>query len=132
MNIKDVIKNEELHEVARRAVEDALIERRNTRTGILNRNNGLVCKERDGRDSNIIRMSIEEALVIGLRAIEAQAPAPAPAQTTFTQDEVEELIRIAVKAALGVSKALEADEVRCPHTLANGGDGCVRCDGEPR
>jgi hypothetical protein len=57
-------------EIARKAVEDELIERRDSRLGLLRRN-GLCVAEMDGTPSPIIRMGIEEALDIGLKAINA-------------------------------------------------------------
>jgi hypothetical protein len=56
-------------EIGRKAVEDVLIEWRDERLSALGRNNGLVIRERDGRDSSIIRLTIEDALRIGLKAI---------------------------------------------------------------
>lgn len=58
-----------LLEVGRKAVEDALIEWRDLRLSTPFRNNGLVVKEYDGKDSSIIRMGPEDAMQIGLRAI---------------------------------------------------------------
>lgn len=58
----------ELLEIARKAIEDELIEMRDSRIGMI-RNNGLVIKERDGTSSHIIRMGPEEAVLIGYRAI---------------------------------------------------------------
>lgn len=58
-------------EVGRKAVEDVLVEWRDNRLSVLGRNNGLVIRESDGSDSSIIRMSIEDALRIGLTAIAA-------------------------------------------------------------
>lgn len=55
-------------EVARRAIEDQLIEMRDARM-FVSRNNGLVVKEYDGTQSRIIRMGPEMAVTIALRAI---------------------------------------------------------------
>lgn len=70
MDISDLIDNPELLEVARRAIEDTLIEFRDSRIAVL-RNNGLVCKEKDGSPSHIIRFGPETALNIGLKAVVA-------------------------------------------------------------
>lgn len=55
-------------EAGRKAVEDALIAFRDDHISIL-RNNGLVVKDYDGTPSSIIRLSIEDCLQIGMRAI---------------------------------------------------------------
>lgn len=57
-----------LLEVARKAIEDMLMEYRDDRLFTL-RNNGLVIKESDGSPSNIIRFGPEVAVTIGLKAI---------------------------------------------------------------
>lgn len=59
----------ELLEIGRRAIENELIEWRNDRLSTLNRGNGLVIKEKDGKESSVIRFGPEDALRIGLRAI---------------------------------------------------------------
>lgn len=55
-------------EVARLAIEDTLVDFRDSRI-FVSRNNGLVIKERDGKDSSIIRLGSEDALRIGIKAI---------------------------------------------------------------
>lgn len=57
------------YERGRLAVEDVLIEFRDMRLSVPLRNNGLVCKERNGDPSSVIRLPIEEALRIGMKAI---------------------------------------------------------------
>jgi len=59
----------ELLEIGRKAIEDVLIEWREGRLSELNRGNGLVVREKDGRDSSIIRFGPETALKIGLKAM---------------------------------------------------------------
>jgi hypothetical protein len=66
--------DEDLLEVGRKAVEDELVEWRDSgrsapRRRAQIRNNGLVIKEWDGSDSHIIRLGPEDALRIGLKAI---------------------------------------------------------------
>lgn len=61
--------NELLWNVGRKAIEDTLIDFRDSRLSLLGRNNGLVIKEKDGTDSHIIRLGPENALSIGLEAI---------------------------------------------------------------
>lgn len=68
ITLKDLVGNEELLEVAKRAVEDTLIDFRDSRLSVVS-NNGLVIKEKDGRDSHIIRFGIDHAINIGLKAI---------------------------------------------------------------
>lgn len=75
MTIEEVINNPDLLEVARQAIEDQLIWRRDAHISVP-RNNGLTVKLPDGFPSSIIRMSNEEALVIGLRAILAMEHVP--------------------------------------------------------
>lgn len=53
---------------AHKAVEDVLIDRRDRRIGVLNRGNGLVVREADGRDSSIMRLGTRDALLIGIAA----------------------------------------------------------------
>ncbi len=52
----------------RKAIEDVLVDFRDSRISIV-RNNGLVIREKDGKDSKIIRLGSETALKIGLQAI---------------------------------------------------------------
>jgi len=66
--IRGLTHNPELMEVARRAIENELIERRD-QSIMVQRNNGLVIKHSNGEHSTIIRMSSEEAIQVGLRAI---------------------------------------------------------------
>jgi hypothetical protein len=63
-----ITRNLELLEVGRKAIEDTLLALRDSRISAF-RNNGLVCKERDGSDSHIIRLGPEHAIQIGLKAI---------------------------------------------------------------
>lgn len=58
-------------EIGRKAVEDELVRRRDSRISMLNRGNGLVIAEKDRTPSSLIRMGMEEALVIALEAIDA-------------------------------------------------------------
>lgn len=57
-----------LLEIGRKAVEDVLIEFRDDRISVA-RNNGLVCKEKNGTPSDVIRLGTEVALKIALKAI---------------------------------------------------------------
>lgn len=66
--LKELSTNGKLLEIARKAIEDTLIEIRDERISVL-RNNGLVIKERDGTNSDMIRFGPEVAMKIGLRAI---------------------------------------------------------------
>ncbi|MES2155402.1 MAG: hypothetical protein V4510_09740 [bacterium] len=71
-SLSEIIGDASLLEVGRRAVENALIESRDGRMSELGRNNGLVIREADGRDSHIIRFGPETAIRIGLKAIAAE------------------------------------------------------------
>jgi DNA-binding FadR family transcriptional regulator len=66
-----VAENDELLEVGRKAVEEALIEWRDARLSEPVRRNGLIVREKDGTPSDVIRFGPETALRIGLRAIAA-------------------------------------------------------------
>jgi hypothetical protein len=55
-------------ETARKAVEDVLVDFRNNRISI-QRNNGCVIREENGEASGVIRLSIEQVIQIGLKAI---------------------------------------------------------------
>jgi hypothetical protein len=48
---------------------DVLIDRRDRRIGIFGRGNGLVVRERDGSNSDIMRMPVEEAIAVALEAM---------------------------------------------------------------
>lgn len=60
--------SDEEYEIARRAVEDKLVELRDARIAVIRRN-GLAIADRNGNPSPIIRMGIEEGIRIGLEAI---------------------------------------------------------------
>jgi hypothetical protein len=66
--LEKISEDSELLEVARKSVEDLLIEFRDSRIFTL-RNNGLVIKESDGTASAMIRFGTEDAIRIGLKAI---------------------------------------------------------------
>ena len=55
-------------ETARKAVEDVLVEFRNNRISI-QRNNGCAIREENGEASSVIRLSLEQVIQIGLKAI---------------------------------------------------------------
>lgn len=67
-DIQDRLLSDKCLEIGRKAIEDVLIEFRDSRIGQL-RNNGLVIKEYDGTDSHIIRLGPEDALRIGIKAM---------------------------------------------------------------
>jgi hypothetical protein len=69
--VERVATDSKLLEVARLAVEDALVEMRDSCTSLLGRRNGLVIATRSGEPSDIIRMSTEDAMRVGLKAIAA-------------------------------------------------------------
>lgn len=66
-NVTLRVTEEEL-EIARKAVEDELIEFRDSGISVL-RNNGLVIKYKDGSPSDIIRMGFEHAFALAIDAI---------------------------------------------------------------
>lgn len=69
MTLEEIAESDEVLEVGRKAIEDMLIDLRDSRIGLVGRGNGLVVYERDRTPSNIIRMGPETALKIGLQAI---------------------------------------------------------------
>ena len=66
--MEDLLTKESL-EIGRKAIEDVLIEWRDNRLSECNRGNGLVIREKDGKDSSIIRFGPETALRIGISAM---------------------------------------------------------------
>ena len=60
-----------LYEVGRAAVEDVLIDFRDNGISLLGRNNGAVVRNKDGTDSHIIRLGLDDVLRLGLKAIAA-------------------------------------------------------------
>jgi hypothetical protein len=58
-----------LMEVGRKAIEDTLVEWRDSRLSEFTRGNGLVIREKDGSESSIIRMGPEAGVKIALKAI---------------------------------------------------------------
>jgi hypothetical protein len=58
-----------LLEVARKAIEDRLIDLRNSRIALVGRGNGLVVYEADGTPSRVIRLGPEDAVCVGLLAV---------------------------------------------------------------
>ena len=69
-SLNEIYENNELLEVARKAIEKELIQWRDSRLSEFMRGNGLVIKEKDGTDSSIIRFGPETAMRIGLKAID--------------------------------------------------------------
>jgi len=68
MRIREIAGDVKLLEIAREAIEETLLGLRDARIST-GRNNGLVCREKDGTHSNVIRMGPEQAMKIGLEAI---------------------------------------------------------------
>ncbi len=68
MNLQQIIDDDRLLEIGRKAIEESLVDFRDSRLSVM-RNNGLVIRERDGTPSSVVRMGPELALRIGLRAI---------------------------------------------------------------
>lgn len=56
-------------EIARKAIEDELIDFRDRRLSTPFRGNGLVVRETDGSPSDIIRFGPEDAIRIGIAAV---------------------------------------------------------------
>lgn len=69
MTLLQVAENDELLEIGRLAIEDALVTFRDSRLSEFTRNNGFVIRERDGKASEVIRFGPETGLQIALKAI---------------------------------------------------------------
>ena len=68
MELIEIATNNVLLEIARRAIEDQLIKNRDEHIFIM-RANGVGCRNRDGSESPKYRLNLEDALQIGLLAI---------------------------------------------------------------
>ncbi len=60
--------NEEALTAAHLAVEDALVDFRDNRISVLDRGNGFVVRERDGRLSGVMRLGTRDGLRIAIEA----------------------------------------------------------------
>lgn len=69
IDLEAISNDDALLEVGRKAIEDLLIELRDQRICQPLRRNGLIIREKDGTESNIIRFGPETALRVGLKAI---------------------------------------------------------------
>lgn len=69
MTIEELLTNPKALERGRRAVENVLIDCRDSRISIVGAANGCVVRERDGSDSHVIRLGIIEVLTIALHAV---------------------------------------------------------------
>lgn len=58
------------------ALENELVEMRDSRMGLLGYGNGLVIRERDGKESSVIRIGTNAALRIAVQAILNDYPIP--------------------------------------------------------
>ena len=72
MTLEQIADDPELLEVGRNAIEDQLIEMRDSRMFEFGRRNGFVVCEKNGDRSDIIRFGPEVGLRIALRAIAAK------------------------------------------------------------
>lgn len=67
--LEKLMNDDDLIEIARKAVEDNLVDFRESRISQLGRGNGLVICEVDGTPSDTIRFGMDTAMKIGLKAI---------------------------------------------------------------
>jgi len=67
--LEKISDDDNLLEIGRKAIEDELVDFRDNRISMLGRGNGLVIREKDGKESSMIRFGPEDALRIGLKAI---------------------------------------------------------------
>lgn len=84
LTVAEVITNDRLCEVGRKAVEDELVEMRDGRIFMIFRANGLVVYEPDGAPSSTIRFGMEHALKIALRAILDEPEPESPSESDET------------------------------------------------
>jgi len=93
-NLTELAENADALEVGRRAIEDELIEYRDSRLSQL-RANGLVVKEPDGTPSDTIRFGPETGLKIALRAMAEYLTRTAARRTNHRGDnEVDERLEL--------------------------------------
>ena len=69
MNLAEKLLSDDVLTVGHLAVEDHACERRDARIGLLGCANGIVCCEKDGTRSNIIRIGTRDAIELALRAM---------------------------------------------------------------
>lgn len=67
--LRGIAEDRELLRVAHRKIEDALIEFRASGISLFGRGNGLVVRAASGEESSIIRMSVQDAIRLALKAI---------------------------------------------------------------
>lgn len=74
--LRAIADDRDLLRVAHRKIEDALIDFRDRGISILGRGNGLVVRVPDGEESSIIRMSVQDAVRMALKAIADELAEP--------------------------------------------------------
>lgn len=67
--LREIADDRQLLVTAHRKIEDALIDFRDRGISLLGRGNGLVVREAAGNESGVIRMSVQDALRMALRAM---------------------------------------------------------------
>ena len=67
--LQEIANNPDFIEVGRKAIEEYLVICREGRFSQPFRGNGLVIREKDGKESSVIRCGPDRALEIGLKAI---------------------------------------------------------------
>ena len=102
--IKGALLSDELLEIGRKAIEDVLIEWRDSRLSEFTRGNGVVIREKDGKDSNIIRFGPETALKIGIKAM-LKHP-----QCLALIPDIEAIKKQAADTIKGIEEMYEEDE----------------------
>lgn len=75
--LREIADSPRLLEIARAAIENTLVEWRDSRLSSM-RGNGLVIREPDGTPSSVVRFGPEVAVTIGLRAIADELSASQP------------------------------------------------------
>lgn len=124
-------------EIGRKAVEDALVELRDSRISMLNRGNGLVIRERTGEESSSIRMDVATALRIAWDAVRSapektKAPEQRRALRPFEMNDIADDSTAGRKSA-PETKAPNAEPRcrRCSHPLHVRGDNGCKCRNHP-
>lgn len=67
--LSQIAKDPVLIEIARKGLEDELVELRDHMIGLMGPGNGLVIRERDGEHSSVIRITTADAVILALQFI---------------------------------------------------------------
>ena len=71
-DLLSLLENEDAMRAARQAVENAMLDLRDSRISLLGCGHGMVARERDGKESFVIRMATRDVLHVALTAMAKQ------------------------------------------------------------